>query len=81
MTTSMRNYAPRSGAVQELQEDFSSADDDHDGFIDFGEFTGLMEGLGAEMSTTDLRIGFKEIDTDRDGRIGLSEFVAWWSAE
>ncbi len=40
-----------------------------------------MEGLGADMSTTDLRIGFKEIDTDRDGRIGLGEFVAWWSAE
>ena len=80
MTAARRNSAPMSETVLELQEDFGIADDDHDGYIDFGEFTGLMEGLGAEMSTTDLRIGFKELDTDRDGRIGLGEFVAWWTA-
>jgi Ca2+-binding EF-hand superfamily protein len=66
---------------QELQEGFDSADDDHDGYIDFAEFTGLLDGLGADMSGTELRIGFKEIDTDSDGRIALQEFIAWWARD
>jgi len=68
-------------ALQELSEDFEFADGDHDGFVDFAEFTELLDGLGAEMSGTDLRIGFQEIDTDRDGRIGLQEFIAWWTRD
>jgi len=67
--------------LQELREDFESADDDQDGYIDFAEFTGLMDGLGADMSGTELRIGFNEIDTNVDGRIGLQEFVAWWARD
>ncbi len=68
-------------ALQELGEDFEFADGDHDGYIDFAEFTALLDDLGAEMSGKDLRIGFQEIDTDRDGRINLQEFVAWWSRD
>jgi Ca2+-binding EF-hand superfamily protein len=65
--------------IEELREDFAGSDTDGDGRIDFPEFSGLMENLGAGMSSSDLRIGFDEIDADRDGRISLSEFVAWRS--
>jgi Ca2+-binding EF-hand superfamily protein len=63
--------------LEELREDFEEVDHDQDGTIDFGEFTELMENLGASMSSTELRIGFEEIDQDRNGRISLAEFVAW----
>lgn len=63
--------------LEELREDFEAVDDDQDGRIDFGEFSGLMDNLNAQMSDDVLRIGFAEIDTDGDGRISLAEFVAW----
>ncbi|HEY5755591.1 MAG TPA: EF-hand domain-containing protein [Steroidobacter sp.] len=66
---------------RELKEEFVLADRDRDGRIDFDEFARLMQGLEAEMSGTDLRIGFREIDTDADGLIDLCEFVDWWSTD
>jgi calcium-binding protein CML len=78
MIGARQQSAPEPEVLQELQEDFESADGDHDGYIDFGEFTVLLDDLGAEMSGMDLRIGFQEIDTDRNGRVSLDEFVAWW---
>jgi calmodulin len=79
MTVASECMVPKSEVLQELEDDFAFADSDHDGYVDFGEFTGLMDNLGAEMSGTDLHIGFQEIDTDRNGRIGLTEFIAWWT--
>ena len=49
--------------------------------FDFDEFAGLMQGLEAGMSSTDLRIGFRAIDTDADGLIDFQEFTDWWSAD
>jgi Ca2+-binding EF-hand superfamily protein len=66
---------------RELKEEFVLADRDRDGRIDFDEFERLMRGLEANMSRTDLRIGFHEIDTDADGLIDLCEFVDWWSTD
>lgn len=79
--TASRHAPPTPEVHQELQDDFAFADGDQDGFIDLGEFTGLMDGLGAEMSSTDLRIGFQAIDSDHDGRINLGEFIAWWTQD
>jgi Ca2+-binding EF-hand superfamily protein len=79
MTEATRDSGLKPELLEELQEDFSFADDDQDGHIDFGEFSSLLDNLGAEMSDAELRIGFREIDTDRDGRINLAEFVAWWA--
>jgi calcium-binding protein CML len=76
-----RSFGKRAKIVQELQEDFASADDDGDGRIDFAEFKSLLEDLNAGMSQTELSIGFREIDTDRDGRIDLQEFAAWWARD
>jgi calcium-binding protein CML len=64
---------------QELQEDFAQADGDSDGCISFAEFSSLLEDLEAGLSADELSIGFKEIDTDHDGRIDLREFIDWWT--
>lgn len=66
---------------RELKEEFVLADRDRDSRIDLGEFTRLMQGLEAGMSAAELRLGFREIDTDADGLIDFQEFVAWWSED
>jgi Ca2+-binding EF-hand superfamily protein len=63
----------------EVREDFDYFDENHDGLMEFAEFVGLMDGLGADMSSDECRIGFAEIDSDRDGVIELDEFLDWWS--
>lgn len=64
-----------------LREDFDFNDANHDGRITLGEFTRFMQALAADFSAEECRIGFEEIDTDRDGAIGFDEFVAWWGEE
>ena len=33
------------------------------------------------MSIDEMKIGFGEVDTDRDGWIDCREFVDWWSSD
>ena len=66
---------------RELIQEFAAADRDNDGRIDFGEFRSLLEGLDAAMSIEEMRIGFHEVDADRDGLIDCREFVDWWSSD
>jgi Ca2+-binding EF-hand superfamily protein len=40
----------------------------------------FMDGLGAEMTSEECRVGFAEIDSNRDGRIEFQEFLDWWTA-
>lgn len=63
----------------ELRENFATCDENNDGNIQFSEFANLMGNLGAEMNADECKIGFNEIDTDKDGVISLDEFVAWFS--
>jgi Ca2+-binding EF-hand superfamily protein len=63
----------------DLAEHFGQVDADGDRRIDFAEFSRLVEDLSEEnMPLEERRIGFQEIDTDRDGVIDFHEFVAWW---
>lgn len=63
----------------ELLEAFAQADRDNDGRIDLAEFMLLLDGLNADMTADEMKIGFKEVDVDRDGRIDSREFVEWWN--
>jgi len=65
----------------ELREDFAYNDQDANGRLSFDEFRTLLEDLEAGISEEEARIGFEEIDTDRDGAIEFDEFVAWWTAD
>ena len=63
----------------ELKESFEYNDSNDDGKIDFNEFVSMLDDLEAEVGEPEARIGFRAIDTDRDGAIELDEFVEWWS--
>lgn len=67
--------------LAELRETFTFNDTNGDGVLDLDEFVRLMVALEAGMTLEEARIGFDEIDADRDGAIGFDEFVAWWSDE
>jgi Ca2+-binding EF-hand superfamily protein len=64
--------------VEEIEELFEQNDTDGNGDIDFDEFTALIRDLDEPMSQHTLDIGFREIDTDKDGRINFGEFLVWW---
>ena len=67
--------------LAELREDFEFNDGNHDGRIDYDEFSELVGLLDENIEAAALRIGFREIDTDHDGMIGFEEFVDWWTAD
>lgn len=73
--------APQAQKAAELIEDFEYFDLDGDGLMLFDEFEQFMDGIGAGMTSEECRIGFSEIDSDRDGAIEFEEFLAWWTSE
>lgn len=62
----------------ELKALFDACDSNGNGTVQFSEFVTLLDNLGADMSRDECRIGFSEIDTDRDGHIDFEEFFQWW---
>jgi Ca2+-binding EF-hand superfamily protein len=64
--------------LDEIVELFELNDNDGNGDIDFAEFAALSCGLDADLSHDALAIGFAEIDTNKDGRVDLAEFLNWW---
>ena len=76
------DQSPRHPAAhRELLRQFATADRNDDGRIDFAEFRSLLEDLEASMSLEEMRIGFHEVDVDRDGMIDCREFIEWWSSD
>ena len=75
----MRTLTPEQ--LAELREDFDYNDANGDGRLSYDEFAELLQDLEAGMAEAEARLGFREIDTDRDGWIGFDEFLAWWTSE
>jgi len=67
-----------SNRIEEIEELFEQNDTDGNGDIDFAEFQALMRELDETLSQHALEIGFREIDSNRDGRINFDEFIDWW---
>jgi calmodulin len=65
--------------LDEVREAFDYNDRDEDGLIDLEEFADMLDDLEADMSDTEMRAGFREIDTNHDGKIDFGEFAAWWA--
>ena len=64
--------------LDDIEELFDQADEDGDDQISLTEFRGLMRVLDRQMRDEVASVRFIEIDTNRDGRIGFSEFRTWW---
>ena len=76
-----RSESRVSATHAELRREFKRVDRDLDERISYAEFKNLLEGLDAEMSEQEMQVGFHEVDTDKDGKIDLQEFVAWWTED
>jgi Ca2+-binding EF-hand superfamily protein len=67
--------------LAEIDALFARADSDHDGQITFSEFKALVRELDENLDADALRVGFLETDADRNARISIDEFRAWWLAD
>jgi calmodulin len=77
----MAKNKPNEEELDELREAFDYNDRDGDGRIQLDEFASMLDELEAEMSESDVEIGFKDIDTNDDGLIDFTEFVGWWAED
>ena len=77
----MAKNKPTEEELDELREAFDYNDRDGDGRIQLDEFSAMLDELEAEMTESDIEIGFQDIDTNDDGLIDFPEFVAWWSED
>ena len=68
-----------SDRAEELQEFFTGCDLNSDGLIELSEFSQLLKNIGSDVNAEECRIGFEELDTDKDGRIDFQEFIVWWN--
>lgn len=77
----MPKQKPSEEELDELRETFDYNDRDGDGLIELDEFAAMLEELEADASEAETRVGFRDIDTNDDGRIDFGEFVAWWTED
>jgi len=64
--------------IDDIEELFDQADEDHDDQISLTEFRGLILELDQRMHDNTMATRFLDIDANRDGRIGFAEFRSWW---
>lgn len=77
----MAKNQPNEEELDELREAFDYNDRDNDGRIQLAEFAAMLDELEADMSSNEIEIGFKDIDTNDDGLIDFAEFVDWWTED
>eukprot|EP00890_Picochlorum_soloecismus_P006479 jgi/Picsp_1/6832/NSC_04169-R1_caltractin-like protein len=67
--------------VANLAAEFALADKDDDGYIDVLEFKQLGWRTGQEMTQEEVEAAVSILDTNKDGVIEFSEFVAWFASQ
>jgi Ca2+-binding EF-hand superfamily protein len=77
----MAKNRPNEEELDELREAFDYNDRDNDGRIQLDEFAAMLDELEAEMTSKEIEIGFKDIDTNDDGLVDFAEFVDWWTED
>jgi calmodulin len=63
---------------EEISSYFKNYDNNHDGVLDFSEFSELISGLGLNVSEDKMKDGFNKVDTGNNNVINFDEFMAWW---
>jgi len=76
---SEESLSPRSACFNDIKDLFDACDSDGSGFLDKQEVKDLAARLGRPLDAEELEILFKEINTDKNGRISVEEFSEWWN--
>lgn len=64
--------------LREIRENFEYFDRRKKGYINFEEFSDLLQVISPESTTRQAAEGFSMIDTNSDGHVDLDEFIQWW---
>ena len=75
------DYFMRVPTLEEASELFREVDRDGSGYLDEDEIRDMSIQLGMELSAKEVKAVFKEMDTDRDGKVTSEEFVEWMNKE
>jgi len=65
--------------IAEVRHNFEFFDRDSNGYIDQEEFAELLTVIEPRAREEEIEKGFREVDSDGDGSIDYSEFMAWWN--
>jgi len=66
-------------SVNDVRALFKSMDHSGNGYIDFIEFKGVLDALGLPFANDKAAMNaFRNIDTDKNGKILEDDFIAWW---
>ena len=57
---------------------FKNFDKDGSGFLDLKEIAAVAKELGTELSEPELAQIMQELDTNKDKKVSMEEFVDWW---
>lgn len=60
----------------EMREAFKVFDKDNDGYISNDELKTLLKSIGERMTDDEIQLLLESIDTNGDGRIDETEFIA-----
>ena len=64
--------------LDDIEELFDRADENHDDQVTLKEFRGLMLELDRHMLDNTVLATFLQIDANGDGHVGFAEFRSWW---
>lgn len=69
----------RNATYRDVIDVFNAIDVDGSGFIDKAEVGEVAAILGFPISDKEVGTAFDDMDIDRNGRVSLKEFEAWWN--
>ncbi len=64
-----------------LRKTFDQFDKDNNGYINKEELSSFAIALNNPLLNAELCDFYKEMDTDRNGKISWTEFIKYWSTE
>lgn len=69
----------RDATYRDVTDIFNAIDADGNGYLDLKEIGDVATALGFPMEDDKLKVAFKEMDENNNGRVSMDEFVHWWN--
>ena len=64
-----------------MRATFAKYDADHSGALELPELAQVATELGTDLTKNELVAVFNLLDVDKDGKIEIEEFSAWWTGD